>query len=147
MSSLDPRNKTRLKKTLYVYRVINLKNGARNGEITSECSVVMESLTQHQTGLQVHSWRNFTKPSQSLHFSQRNRDCTHSNADSNGIAHLSKAAKRTINDELNSLYEYIAKPTDVQLMANERRGNSFTGYETKLWVPVTKKRLSEKQIK
>ena len=127
MSSRNAGNRKKQKKLLYVYRVINFNNVAKEQEITSESFIVMESLPLGRNGHKVHQWRTFDEPSQQNHSEnlpslQDDEVYTELNR---ADFHFTKAAKK-ISKELYLLYECINKPKDVNLIANENRSRNFT---------------------
>ena len=128
MSSRNAGNRKKQKKLLYVYRVINFNNEAKEQEITSESFIVMESLPLGPNGHKVHQWRTFKEPTQQNH--SKNLPSVQDvevSTEFNRAAdfHFTNAAKK-INKELYLLYECIAKPKDANLIANENRSRNFT---------------------
>ena len=126
MSSESAGGKGKLNKMLYIFRVIDLGDGARKEEITSESFVIME-LPRCGNRYQIHRWRTVTRSANehSSPSSQENKLGTERNRDLNSDIHFSETAKHAINEEWNFFYGYIAKPTDVHLIANERRSGSL----------------------
>ena len=129
MSSENTGGNRKLKKMLYVFRVIDLGNCARKEEVTSESFVIME-LPRGGNRYQIHRWRTLTRSANQHHAeihpsTQENKPGTKRNRDLNSDIHFSETAKHAISEELNFFYDYIAKPTDVHLIANEGRSGSF----------------------
>lgn len=87
----------------------------------------MESLPLGRNGHKVHQWRTLKEPTQQNHSEnlpsvQGHEVYTELNRPD---FHFTKEAKK-INKDLYLLYECIAKPKDVNLIANDNRSRNFT---------------------
>ena len=123
MSSGNVEKKKELKKMLYVFRVVNLQSETAMGEIARESFAIMESLPRDRNRHKPCRWRTFSQPPNPNHFenspcSQGTENCIEGNGELNRKVRFGDDAMHFASEELNLLYDVIAKPTDVHLIAN-----------------------------